>query len=107
VHLGSHEGPSKLGSLDPTDKHLVQTRLVKSDHDLPAGGNDRNGSCSRDLGHLFKSRLVCRDIVVGIGDSLLRKILFRHLAVGSRRARVDLDLLFHTTPSVMSVLIKA
>ena len=80
-----------LGSLDDTGEHLVDASLVESYQHFIAGGNDRDRPSAGDLDHFFESLRITARIVICELDALLRKILFRHFAVGSGGTAVYFD----------------
>lgn len=80
-----------LGSLDDTGEHLVDASLVESDQHFITGGNDRDRPSAGDLDHFFESLRIAAHIIIRELDALLRKILFRHFAVGSGGTAVYFD----------------
>ncbi len=64
-------------------EQAVHLGLVKANHDLIADDDDGHTHLLRFLNHLFGFLPVSRHIVFGEGDTFLRKILFRPMAVRS------------------------
>ena len=74
-------------------QEFVDLGLVESHQNVPADVEYRDGHLVRLLNHLFGLVPVTGDVIVGVGYSLSRKILFRPLAEGSGGGAVD-DYLF-------------
>jgi hypothetical protein len=67
----------------------IQPRLIEADYHFIEGRDDGNAPSPRDLHHLIEGFTIAGNVEIPIGDALLRKILLRHFAIGSGRARVD------------------
>ena len=74
---------SDVGSLLDAADHLLQPGAVKPDHHLTAGRNHGHTPRFRELDHFIQGSTVLGHIIFRKFKTLLRKKLFRHLAVGS------------------------
>ncbi len=77
-----------------TPQDVLQPALIEADHHLTEGRDDGNAPSARDLHHLVEGFTISCNVEILVRDPLLRKILLRHPAIGSGRARVDFHLFF-------------